>query len=174
MKVEIRKINKKNISDNYINWLKNNYVIRYTQQSFNKPTQKNLITYLKKINNSKTEFIFGIFSDNVHIGNIRLGPIIKNHKTAYIGFLIGEKKYWAKGIATIAINKICEIGFKKFKLNKINAACISINIGSQKCLKKNNFKIEGKLKSQLIYRKKKYDEIYFGLERKNFKLLFKN
>ena len=37
-----------------------------------------------------------------------------------------------------------------------------INKGSEKVLKKNGFKIEGKLKSEIIYKKKRYNSYLYG------------
>ena len=37
-----------------------------------------------------------------------------------------------------------------------------INKGSEKVLKKNGFKIEGKLKSELIFNKKRYSHCLYG------------
>ena len=82
--------------------------------------------------------------------------------------MLGERKYWGKGIATKVVNMICEIGFQKYKLKKINAACMSLNKASKKILLNNNFQLEGSFKSQHAYKKKRYTEYYFGLLCKNF------
>lgn len=166
--IKLLKLNNKNVSKNYLKWLKDYQVIRYTQQKFTKPDYKKLMSFLQKKKEKKNELFLGIFFNQEHIGNVRLGPIDKNHNTAYIGYMLGERKYWGKGIATKVVNMICEIGFQKYKLKKINAACMSLNKASKKILLNNNFQLEGSFKSQHAYKKKRYTEYYFGLLCKNF------
>lgn len=173
--IELKHITLKNASKEYINWLKDEETIRYTQQNFSWPNKKKLKTFIKENMKSKEIKFYGIFLNSKHVGNIRVGPIIKNHKTAYIGYLV-SKENWGKGIATLAINKACEIAFKKLEIKKINAATMELNIPSQKALIKNKFKKEGVLKKQCIYKNKRFDEYYYGLSIKDFKKItsFKN
>ena len=173
--IKLKQITKNNVSKEYINWIKDESTIRYTQQNFSNPNQKKLNIFIKETKKSKDIKFYGIFLNSKHVGNIRIGPIIKNHKTAYIGYLI-SKEHCGKGIATLAINKACEVSFKKFGIKKINAATMELNIPSQKALLNNKFKKEGVLKKQLFYKNKRYDEYYYGLNLKDFKkkFFFKN
>lgn len=169
--IKLKQITKNNVSKEYINWLKDESTIRYTQQNFSNPNQKKLNIFIKETKKSKDIKFYGIFLNSKHVGNIRIGPIIKNHKTAYIGYLI-SKEHCGKGIATLAINKACEVSFKKLGIMKINAATMELNIPSQKALLNNKFKKEGVLKKQLFYKNKRYDEYYYGLNLKDFKKKF--
>ena len=51
---------------------------------------------------------------------------------------------------------------KKKGLKKIKAGLFEMNIGSKKVLEKNNFKLEGKMKSEIIYKSKRYNSYWFG------------
>ena len=51
---------------------------------------------------------------------------IDNQKlTANITYVIGEREYWGKGIASYSINQILEKAKKEFALKKICAGCAS-------------------------------------------------
>tara|TARA_B100000073_G_C23603625_1_gene521461 strand:- start:375 stop:824 length:450 start_codon:yes stop_codon:yes gene_type:complete len=143
-------------------------VVEFTEQRYARHSKNDIINFIKSKQNSKTEKVFGIFiklkNKNVHIGNIKLGPIDFRHKNALISYFIGEKKYWGKNITTIAIKKILVIAKKKYKLKKIYAGFYSNNIGSKKVLKKNGFKKEAHFKNQLVYKNKRIDHIYYGKE----------
>jgi ribosomal-protein-alanine N-acetyltransferase len=110
-------------------------------------------------------FLYGIFinknNSNIHIGNIKLGPINYIHKTGQISYFIGERELWGNGYTTLAIKEIIKIA-KKMGLKKLKAGLHEMNIGSKKVLEKNNFKIEGKMKSEVIYKSKRYDSYLFG------------
>ena len=65
-------------------------------------------------------------------------------------YIIGEQKYWSKGIGTIAINLALKIA-KKNKIKKVYAGIYSNNSQSIKVLKKNNFKLEGEISNYFNY-----------------------
>ena len=55
--------------------------------------------------------MYGIFyvsksKKKLHIGNIKIGPILKLHKTTQIGYIIGDKRFWNKNVGTIVIKKL--------------------------------------------------------------------
>ena len=109
--------------------------------------------------------MYGIFIKNndlnVHIGNIKLGPINFLHKNAYLSYFIGEKELWGNGYTTLAIKEIIKIAKKK-GVKKLKAGLYEPNIGSEKVLIKNGFKIEGKFKSEIIYKGKRFNLHWFG------------
>ena len=82
------------------------------------------------------KFLYGIFFKEKHIGNIELNEIDNQKLTANITYVIGEREYWGKGIASYSINQILEKAKKEFALKKICAGCASKNIASIKVLKK--------------------------------------
>ena len=84
-------------------------------QTYNKICKK--ICYRKK--KSKSEFLYGIFlvSNKNHVGNIKIGPINKIHKTTFISYFIGNSKLRSKGIMSEAFNQIFNLA-KKFKIKK--------------------------------------------------------
>ena len=47
-------------------------------------------------------------------------------------------------------------------LKKLKAGFYEMNIGSKKVLEKNNFKLEGKFKSEIVYKGKRYNVYWFG------------
>ena len=100
---------------------------------------------------------------NKHVGNIKLGPINFENKTADISYFIGEKNYWDQGITTKAIEMIINLAKKKFKLKKLQAGHWEKNIASRKVLLKNRFKLEGVLKSQIQTKKGRINRYLYGL-----------
>ena len=162
----LRRLNlKKDISKKYLNWMNDLEVHKYTEQRYIKHSLVNIRKFVREKNKSKNEFLYGIFLKkknlNIHIGNIKLGPVNFIHGTAEISYFIGEKELWGKGYATSAIKKIIKIA-KKMGLKKLKAGLYEMNIGSKKVLEKNNFKLEGKMKSEIIHKGKRYNFYWFG------------
>lgn len=65
----------------------------------------------------------------------------RNSKKDEIGYWLA-KPYWNKGIMTKVVNKLCEIGFNRFRLTRIEATVFSYNHASCKVLEKAGFTLE--------------------------------
>tara|TARA_B100001057_G_scaffold37108_1_gene33586 strand:+ start:5894 stop:6457 length:564 start_codon:yes stop_codon:yes gene_type:complete len=166
VKINLRKLNlTKDISKNYLKWMNDLEVHKYTEQRYTKHSLINIRKFVKEKNKSKNEFLYGIFLKknnlNTYIGNIKLGSINFIHKTGEISYFIGEKEFWGKGYTTLAIKEIIKIAKKK-GLKKLKAGLYEMNIGSKKVLEKNGFKFEGKFKSERIFKNKRVDHYFFG------------
>lgn len=165
-RITIRQLNlKKDISKKYQSWMNDYEVHKYTEQKYTKHSLASIRKFVKEKNNSKNEFLYGIFlkkkNIKTHIGNIKIGPINFIHKNAELSYFIGEKDLWGKGYADMAIKEAIKIA-KKIGIKKLKAGCYEKNIGSKKVLEKNKFKLEGKLESEFIYKKKRVAQFLFG------------
>jgi RimJ/RimL family protein N-acetyltransferase len=89
----------------------------------------------------------------------------RNSKKDEIGYWLA-RPYWNKGIITKVVNKLCEIGFKKFGLTRIEATVFIHNDASCRVLEKAGFKLVGifrksvKKGNKLIDIKKYHKEIW--------------
>jgi len=153
----------KDIGIKYKKWMNDKEVHKYTEQKYKKHSLKDIKNFVIQKNKSKKEFLYGIFLKKTksHIGNIKLGPINFIHKVAEISYFIGEKELWRKGYTTEAIRKIIKIARKK-KIKKLKAGLHEINFGSKKVLEKNGFIKEATLRSEIIYKNKRYKSYIFG------------
>tara|TARA_B100000674_G_C37935382_1_gene960002 strand:- start:1421 stop:1924 length:504 start_codon:yes stop_codon:yes gene_type:complete len=164
MEIFLRELDVNNISKEYVSWLNSDDVNKYTEQRYFRHTLSNVRSFVISKKKSKNEFLFGIFVGNEkkHVGNIKIGPINNIHKTAFISYFIGSKKFRSKGIMSKAFKKIFKLAKIKFKLKKIQAGIYQQNISSKNLLEKNNFKLEGVFVSQLVYKKKRYNKLIYG------------
>ena len=169
-KIKLRKLNlTKDISNKYLKWMNDLEVHKYTEQKYTKHSLINIRKFVKEKNKSKNEFLYGIFLErnnlNIHIGNIKLGPINFIHKTGEISYFIGEKELWGKGYTTLEIKEIIKIakkkGLKKLKagLNEMNICSKKVLENTTKAFKKNNvlwFNCSNKIPYTKIRRYKSY------------------
>ena len=164
MKILLKELHENNVTAEYIHWLNSESVNKYTEQRFFKHTNKSVKDFVVEKKKSKKEFLYGIFvgSHKKHVGNIKIGPINKIHKTAYISYFIGNEEYRFKGIMSKVFNEIFKKAKNNFKLKKIQAGIYQNNISSKKLLEKNKFKLEGTFLSQLIYKRKRYNKLIYG------------
>lgn len=152
-----------NVSGKYIDWINDFEIVKYTEQKFFKQTKNKIKKYIYEKLHSSTDLLLGIFFQQLHIGNIKLGNINWTHSTCDISFIIGDNKFLKKGIGTLAIRKMVNFAFKKLRLKKINAGYYSNNIASKKVLKKCGFVIEGKKRKNISFNGKRIDIILAGI-----------
>lgn len=109
-------------------------------------------------------------SDNKNklIGTIGLDNIDHFHQRAELGTLIGDKKFWGKGIATEALNLLLEYSFCELNLNKVFSYIFSNNKASIKKNKKNGFKVEGELRKHAFRDGELKDVIIMGVLKEDF------
>ena len=168
----LKELRVSDVTTKYVNWLNDYQIVQFTQQSNNIANYKKVVQYVREKQKLNYEFFYGIFLKQKkkgnnkfnlkHVGNIKIGPISFFHKTASISYLIGEKNYWKKGIASIAIKKIVKIAKRRFFLKKILAYVHNENKASKKALLNNNFILEAKLKKKLRYKNQRVSELIFS------------
>ena len=141
--ITLRALLSEDVTLGYVSWLNDFEIVKYTMQRDLLHTVDSVTKYVNKYFLSNVDILFGIFYENEHIGNIKLGPIIEN-KSAEIGFIIGEKSMWGKGITTKVVGKVLNISFDQIDLFKINSGAYKNNIGSIKALEKNKFILKEK------------------------------
>tara|TARA_B100000989_G_scaffold266683_1_gene220336 strand:+ start:335 stop:850 length:516 start_codon:yes stop_codon:yes gene_type:complete len=161
-KLKIKELKTSDVSKKYVSWLNNKNINKYIEARFTKHTIKSQKKYILALNKSKNDIIFGIFTkQNIHIGNVKIGPINFIHKFTEISYLIGDKKYQRKGYSFEAISLIENYIFNKLKIKKITAGVYSNNFASIKLLKKLGFKKEGVKISQCIFNRRRIDVFSF-------------
>ncbi len=152
-------------SPTYLSWLNNSEINQFLEVRFKPPqTLIDLKTFIINCSESKDTLLLGIFlrDTDVHIGNVKFGRINARHKTADVGFLIGDKTLWGKGYASQAIRLACDFGFTSLGFEKITAGAAAQNKGSQKALLNAGFTLEGVLRAQSIIGCTRQDGYLYG------------
>jgi ribosomal-protein-alanine N-acetyltransferase len=168
MNLKIKILKKNDVTQSYVDWFDNKDVVRYSEnqyRSFSIAGQRSYVSLCLKDPNTD---LYGIFDNNLHIGNIIIKGLNSFHKRAEISYIIGNTKYWGKGVGFFAVSSIIEIAKNNYNLTKLFASTAEKNIGSRKILEKNGFVIEGKRKQHLFYNNQYHNQIDYGLILKNF------
>lgn len=163
MNLNLKVLTSEDVKQEYVDWFKDYDVIKYSDNQYKEFTLEGQKRYVQDCNFSNDIALFGIFDSEKHIGNISLTGLLSIHSCASVSYVIGNKKYWGKGVASFAISEVIEKCRNTFKINKLIAGVASENIGSTKVLEKNGFKLEGIKKNHLLYDGKYYDQIDYGI-----------
>ena len=158
----LKVLNLNDVSKPYVEWLNDYEVTKFTEQKYFKHTLESTKTFISQNDKSESDLLFGIFFDGKHIGNVKLGPIKFQHKSAEVSYVIGVKEFWGKGIASKCVDTVVQFAITELGLKKINAAYYENNISSAKVLKKCGFVIEGNKVSEVIFENKRINSVLVG------------
>ncbi|MCB0473179.1 MAG: GNAT family N-acetyltransferase, partial [Flavobacteriaceae bacterium] len=109
--------------------------------------------------------IFAIEVEGKAVGGIGIHPqsdIMK--KNAELGYWLGEP-YWGKGIITRAIRQMVDFAFKTYDITRVYARPYGTNIGSQKVLEKNGFKLEARIEKNIFKNGEFLDELIYAIRK---------
>ena len=145
--LNIKKFNKKNITQKYISWLNDKKLMRYSRHKKINYTLKRAYSFYRTTTLSGNLFLS--VNDNYKmIGT----SIIYMNKFANVGILIGDYHYRGKGLSYQILKKIF-IYLKKKKIENIEIGCNFKNTTMIKVIKKLNFKKYKKKKNNIFFYK---------------------
>ena len=130
------------VTEDYLDWITDEELTRYIQKGSPNLTLQDLRIFIEELDQSKNDIFYKIIyrENNLHIGNIRLGPIDFDNSTTSFGILVGRREYHKQGLAEEAINLIKAFAFDKLKLKQFQFECIADNFGAMSLYKKMGFK----------------------------------
>jgi len=136
-KIILRPLAPSDVTPSYVSWLNDNDVrrylgIRHRVQPF---TEKDITSFLQNCIEIK-RFHWGIFVNGVHIGNVSCSDWNDDNRWIDISYIIGEKKFWGRGIATPAVGAAINYLFTFHHYNKITAHAVVENIASIRLMQK--------------------------------------
>ena len=164
-RIELSPVQIQDANDQYLLWLNDVEVNKFLETRWISQTPETVVSHIEKVSSSPTEVLLKIViaAEGMHIGNIKIGPIDVNNKSAELSYFIGDKSFWGKGYATEAINLCVDYCFETLGLHKIQAGCFEKNIGSQKALLKSGFELEGRLRQRILdIDGDRQDHLWFG------------
>lgn len=167
--LHLRPVEITDVGDAYCLWLNDPLVNRYLETRFLPQTLDTIRAFVESISCKPDELLLAICENAGarHVGNIKLGPINRNHGYADISLFIGAKDCWGKGYATEAIRLLSRFAFEKLGVRKLQAGAYSTNLGSIRTFEKVGFAREGVMRNKFVSDGKPVDHVVLGLCKKD-------
>jgi [ribosomal protein S5]-alanine N-acetyltransferase len=145
-KVRIEPIGVDDVSDAYVNWFKDPEVGKFLVTSSDQ-TRESVRAYIESSLKDPNSCMWKILYKDPdgklrHVGNAKLSNIKKQHRNAYISYMLGDKSVWGKGVATHVCRLVTTYAFNELKLHKVYAAIVEDNIGSKISLQRVGYRVE--------------------------------
>jgi len=159
--IYLRILSSGDVGDKYVEWMRDEETVRFLESRWKTYTLENLKEYVNEINESRTDFLFGIFlrENDEHIGNIKVRDVDYVHKHGDVGIMIGDKNSRGKGCGRESIQLVTKYAFEELNLNSLIAGIYANNIGCYKAFLSAGYNEAGSLKKHLFYNGKFVDKI---------------
>ena len=155
----LRPVEESDVTERYLSWLADPAVTEFLESR--DITREQAIDYIREGRKTGTNYMYAICyrENDLHIGNLKIGPISKKHRTSDLVTLIGDRDYWGKGLATEAIKLGNNLAFENHDIRKLTGGMHSDNLGSIKCYTRAGWKIEGRLVGHYTLNDKVMDRV---------------
>jgi [ribosomal protein S5]-alanine N-acetyltransferase len=147
------------ITNQYIGWLNNKELMKFSEQRHNDHTQKSCTDYYLSFENSDNLLYAILNNDKEHVGNVNayVDPI---NQVADIGIIVGETRC---GYGYLAWKEMMRILFSEKRIRKITAGAMEINKPMIKVFIKSGMKYEYKKRKNFIHNNQFIDLVGYSI-----------
>lgn len=170
-KIYLRSLRRDDLGEEYLSWLNEPEVSRWIESGLFPTTPDDLVRFYESVTRDPNQVVFAICDSetDVHIGNVKLGPISWVHRRATLGILIGNKAFWGRGLGAEATRAAVEYAFDRLDLRRVDLGVYADHAAAIRSYEKVGFKIEGRLREDM-YRDGTYrDRLWMGLLKSEYR-----
>lgn len=151
-RIYLRDVRIEDVSDRYVAWMNDPEIVHFTESRYSAHDAAGLRKYIAARRDDGDNLFLAIVAreEELHIGNIKIGPADWRHRVVDLGLIVGDRNYWGKGIAAEAISLITDYAFSALDLHKVTASCYAPNGAAIRSFEKAGYDIEGVRKSHWL------------------------
>lgn len=158
----------KDLTNNHIpdfyRWISNKPAVEFSLSTFQQERDINWVEqYVTKIINDDSCWNQAIVIDGLAIGYCGLSNISQQNNNAEYFILIGDNRFWNKGIGTQAGMEVLRYGFTVLCLHRIWLTVSECNPRAIKSYEKLGFTVEGRMRESCCRNGKYHDKIVMGI-----------
>ena len=88
--------------------------------------------------------LFAVCCAKTLVGYGTLEHLDVTNRSCEIGIVIGEPRYWNKGLGTLAVHQLTTLAFTVYHMHRVYAVIQGSNLASMRCFTKAGFRHEGR------------------------------
>lgn len=139
-------------------WLNNKKVTKYSEQRHKKHSTFTQVRYYSQL--KQNDLFFKIIRNKTHIGNL-LATVDTRNDIANVGILIGDTRYWKKGLGEEAWRAFIEHVLAR-GIRRVEAGCMGENQAMVKLATAACMNLDGQIPGHFLLRNKPVDLLLFG------------
>lgn len=144
-RLDFRELAVGDVTARYVGWLNDPQVNRFLETRHSRQTHDSVSAFVAAQAANPDVHLLKIVlrSGDLHIGNIKIGPINRHHGSAQLSLLIGERDVHGQGYGTEAIARVTRWAFDSLGLARVEAGCYEDNTASLRAFLKAGYTVEG-------------------------------
>ena len=160
--VKLAPFNEEDITDEYVGWLNNPVVTRFSNQRFIEHNHENCRRYLDGFEGSPNLFLsVRRLQDDRPIGTMA-AYIAPQHGTADLGILIGDPSAWGQGYGQDAWGALAELLLRQPAMRKITCGTLACNQAMIRLAERSGMELEARRVAQELIDGQPVDVLYFA------------
>lgn len=116
-------------------------------------------------------FVVCLLEDDRPLGEVLLFHVDHENRSAEFGIFIGDPADWGRGYGSDALNAVCDFGFGRLDLARIELVTRADNAIGRRSYEKAGFKLEGTMRSAFYTEGRRIDQLQMGLLREEWEQL---
>jgi [ribosomal protein S5]-alanine N-acetyltransferase len=168
--IYLRPLEPSDLNERYLGWLNDAEVSRYMESGVFPQSKAQLEKFYQQVVQSSNQVMLAIAdrASDEHIGNVKLGPIHWIYRKATLGIMLGEKRFWGRGIGKEVLRLIVEYAFDRLNLEKVELGVIADHLAAVRCYEQAQFRIEGRMRNGVFCEGQYKDSLWMGLLRSEY------
>jgi ribosomal-protein-alanine N-acetyltransferase len=164
----VRPLRQDDIDGPYVGWFEDQEVCRYNEHGKFFKTQASFQQYLSELGNQDRVVWAICHVTDGHIGNISLQDISLIDRVAEFAIIMGDRRHWGRGVASMAGRTLLHHGFNKLNLERVYCATAATNTSMRKLAEGMGMTHEGTRRKHLFLEGARVDLVEFGILREHF------
>jgi ribosomal-protein-alanine N-acetyltransferase len=160
-KVLLRYFEKSDITSEYISWLNDPKVVRYSNQRFICHTEESCLRYIDSFANSPNLLICVQRKNDSMVVGTMTAYVSPHHETVDIGVMIGQRSVWGEGLGQDAWNTLLKWFIEQRRIRKVTAGAMSCNEPMIKLMKRSGMSLEAVRSKQELLDGAPHDILYY-------------
>lgn len=139
------------ITPEYIGWLNDPRVVRFSNQRFRRHTAQSASEYLATFASGPSLFLsVRLAATGAPVGTMT-AYVSTHHGTVDCGILIGDPSVWGQGLGQDAWNTLTDWLMARPDIRKLTAGCLAPNLGMVRLMERSGMHLEGTRRAQEIF-----------------------
>jgi ribosomal-protein-alanine N-acetyltransferase len=160
--VEIRHFSEDHINDQYLSWLNDAEVLRYSNQRFKSHGYESCRAYLKSFQDTENIFMaIHVKQSGLFVGTMT-AYFSTPHKTVDLGIMIGDKEFWGKGIGRDAWESVMSLLLDTNHVRKVTGGALRCNVSMVNIMMKAEMQPDGVRVAHELVGNIPHDILYFA------------
>jgi len=160
--VDLRRFDEHCITADYLSWLNDAEVVRFSNQRFRQHTRESCLSYFASFQGTPNIFLAIHERKSGRMIGTMTAYVNEHHGTADMGLLIGDRGVWGRGLGSDAWNTLLAFLLSERGLRKVTGGTLACNAGMIRIMERSGMQREAVRKAQEIVEGEPQDALYYA------------